>query len=139
MHFKIFTDGASKGNPGPSSIGAVIYDHHNEIVGKISENIGHGTNNQAEYEALIQGLKKVKELGCKNVSCYTDSELLTKHTLKKINVQNPVLVNKMREIRNMIDKDFDVFHIEHVSREKNQEADYLANLAHQQIENELHS
>lgn len=131
MDYTIYTDGASKGNPGPSSIGVAIYDHHHELIDKISKNIGHGTSNQAEYEALLHGLKRVKELGGKNISCFSDSQVLTNHVNKIYNVQNPYLMNKMKEIRREIE-DFELFNIQHIPRELNKEADYLANLAHQQ-------
>lgn len=131
MHLTIYSDGSAKGNPGQSSIGVVIYDHHGEVVDKIAKKIGYGTNNAAEYEAMIQGLNRAKDLGAKQVSCFSDSELMVHHCLGRKSVIQPILVDKMKNMKNLIDH-FDLFNIQHVKREYNKEADRLANMAYNQ-------
>ena len=75
MH-KIFFDGACKRNPGPTGCGAVIFDGQNNVVAEVSIFNGHGTNNQAEYSALIYALEKATELGIRKATVYGDSQLV---------------------------------------------------------------
>jgi ribonuclease HI len=85
---KIFTDGGSRGNPGPAAIGIVIKDAQNKILKKHAECIGVATNNQAEYKALIKGLEIAKELQPDEVNCYLDSELLVKQMKQEYRVKD---------------------------------------------------
>ncbi|PLT26005.1 ribonuclease HI family protein [Pseudoalteromonas sp. MelDa3] len=75
MH-KIFFDGACNPNPGPTGCGAVIFDGQNNVVAEVSIFNGHGTNNQAEYSALIYALEKAIELGIRKATVYGDSKLV---------------------------------------------------------------
>lgn len=75
MH-KIFFDGACNRNPGPTGCGAVIFDEQNNVVAEVSIFNGHGTNNQAEYSALIYALEKATELGIRKATVYGDSQLV---------------------------------------------------------------
>jgi ribonuclease HI len=138
MKATMYTDGASKGNPGPSGIGIVIYNEHNQPIVKHGELIGHGTNNHAEYVALKKGLELAKKEGVKELVCYTDSQLLANHANKKARVQKPRLVNHMIDIKQHID-DFDSVQIEHVRRHYNREADELANMEFRKrkVENQI--
>jgi ribonuclease HI len=58
----VFTDGGSRGNPGPAAIGVVISNKDEQVIKKYSDGIGKKTNNEAEYEAVIFGLQKLKQL-----------------------------------------------------------------------------
>jgi ribonuclease HI len=129
---KVFSDGAARGNPGPSSIGVVI-----EVDGtkkNYREFIGYATNNEAEYKALIFALQKVKLLfgktKSKNLSldCYLDSELVVKQLNHeyKVNEEN---IQKFFLIIWNLSIDFKDVSYSHIPREKNAEADRLANLA----------
>ena len=129
---KIFSDGAARGNPGPSSIGAVI-----DIDGKkktYREFIGYATNNEAEYKALIFALRKVKLLfgktKSKNLSldCYLVSELVVKQLNHqyKVNEEN---IQKFFLLVWNLTIDFKDVRFSHIPRTKNAEADRLANLA----------
>jgi len=93
--YSIYIDGASRGNPGPSGIGAVIYDGKDEIK-KIYKYIGEGTNNEAEYEALILALKEAIDLKYFSVKVFSDSELL----VKQINGDYRVLDSKLEKLFN---------------------------------------
>jgi len=93
-------DGACYPNPGNMAIGIVIYKD-GKLFKKISEAIGYGTNNIAEYKALIRGLEEVKEINPKRVDIYCDSQLLVKQLNKKYKVKNKGIIplfNRVEEI-----------------------------------------
>lgn len=124
----IYTDGASKGNPGPSGIGVVIVDDNNKIIKEINEFIGVTTNNVAEYMALITGLKNAIDLGIKNVKLRSDSELLVKQINEEYKVRNEKLIPLFYQVKDLLNI-FDYWEIKHIQREENQLADKLSNIA----------
>lgn len=124
----LYCDGASKGNPGPAAIGAVLYNEDGSAASQISKAIGNTTNNVAEYKALIAGLQKAHELGIENLSVFMDSELAVKQIKGIYKVKNAGLKPLYQEAKALIMK-FDSFEIGHVLRDKNKEADRLANEA----------
>lgn len=77
MKLSLFTDGGSRGNPGPAAIGVVIYKG-SKIVKTRAYTIGEKTNNMAEYHAVIDGLETCKGLGATEVDCYSDSQLIVR-------------------------------------------------------------
>ncbi len=96
----IKVDGACYPNPGNMAIGIVIYKD-GELFKKISEAIGYGTNNIAEYKALIRGLEEVKEINPERIDIYCDSQLLVKQLNKKYKVKNKGIIplfNRVEEI-----------------------------------------
>jgi len=121
-------DGASRGNPGPSAIGVVIRDENRRVIARISRRIGEATNNQAEYTALIEGLKKALELGAREVEIFSDSELLVNQLLGKYKIKNTGLKLLYSEVVKLVGF-LESFKISLVPREQNQEADSLANQA----------
>ncbi|EPG67411.1 ribonuclease HI family protein [Leptospira wolffii] len=125
--FRIYCDGASKGNPGPSSIGVSILDGEEEIH-TISERIPDGTNNTAEWAALEAGLKYCLDAGATEVHAFLDSELVVKQFRGEYKVKSPHLQIAKDKIRALSSK-LKSFRIEHVPREKNKRADKLANMA----------
>lgn len=125
---KLYTDGGARGNPGPAGIGVVLKDKGNKIVAEISEYIGKATNNQAEYEALIAGLKKAKEIGVEEVECYLDSELVVKQMNREYKVKDKNLATLFVKVWNLA-LGFKKITFQHVPREKNREADKLVNEA----------
>lgn len=126
--FQLFTDGAARGNPGPASIGAVLKSPSGENVAEISEYLGETTNNQAEYRALLAGLRKALELAVKKIDVFLDSELVVKQLHGQYKVKHPDLIPLFEEVKSLLRK-FSVIQVSHVRREKNKEADKLANLA----------
>ena len=122
------TDGASRGNPGPAAIGVVIKTAGGRKVASISEGIGHTTNNQAEYRAVIAALEKVLALDATAVTLKVDSELVVKQIRGLYRVKSPELQPLFRTVTALIRR-FDRFAVEYVPREKNREADALANQA----------
>jgi len=128
----IFTDGGSRGNPGPAGAGAVVYENETE-VGVVSEFLGVHTNNYAEYEALILALqcaqKNVSDLEKKKVVVHMDSELIVRQMKGEYKVKNPTLKIKYAEVHALIKKHFPNISFTHVRRELNERADELANHA----------
>mgnify|MGYP001183900514 CR=1 FL=1 len=121
----LYADGASRSNPGPAGIGVVIYKKGEEIH-TISEYIGKATNNEAEYLALIKGLKYLimeKEL---SVNCYLDSKLVIEQAQGSYRVKAENLIPLNLELKSLISQ-FHTIRFEHVPREKNKRADQLAN------------
>ncbi len=124
----IFTDGGARGNPGPAGIGAVIYDADKKLVAEISEYLGVATNNQAEYRALIAALQKAAALKAEELDCYLDSELVVKQLKREYKVKNKDLAPLFLTIHNL-SLNFKKISYTHIPRERNQEADRLANEA----------
>jgi len=124
----INTDGASRGNPGPSAIGITIKDENRELLASISKGIGKTTNNQAEYSAVITALEKAIALGVSGVELRSDSELLVRQINGRYRVKSVALkplYARVVELRNR----FEHFTVKHIPREQNKEADALANAA----------
>ncbi len=121
-------DGASRGNPGPAAIGVTLKDGNNRLITGISQRIGITTNNQAEYRALIAGLKKAIELGARKVSVKSDSELMVKQLLGLYRVKKEELKPLNKEVRQLAGG-LESFEIVSIPREQNREADKLANKA----------
>ncbi len=124
----IFTDGGARGNPGPGGIGVVIYDENRKKIAEISQHIGHSTNNQAEYKAVIAAMKKAKELGGQELEFYLDSELIVKQLKREYKVKNGELAPLFLQIYNL-EIGFKKVSFCHIPRERNKEADALANKA----------
>jgi ribonuclease HI len=120
-------DGASKGNPGLAGTGMVIYKN-NEEVWSSCKYIGHKTNNQAEYSALIFGLKGALELGIKSLSVYGDSLLVINQITGLYKVKSDSLLELHKEAVEL-KTHFDYIEFNHVYRENNKRADGLSNLA----------
>jgi ribonuclease HI len=127
----VYADGGSRGNPGPSAIGAVVLDASTSPparLASVSERIGVTTNNVAEYQALIAGLEKAQELGARRVSVRADSKLVIEQLAGRWRVKKPHLVPLHREARALL-AGFDEFDLAHVPRAQNAEADALVNAA----------
>jgi ribonuclease HI len=124
----IYTDGGARGNPGPAGIGAVVYDGEMKKLAEVSEYIGRATNNQAEYKAVIAAFKKVEEYRPVEILFFLDSELVVKQLKGEYRVRNADLAPLFVKIHNNIIKYKKVV-FTHVRREKNKEADLLANKA----------
>jgi ribonuclease HI len=124
----IHSDGGARGNPGPAGIGAVLNEENGIVIAEISKYIGETTNNQAEYQALIAGLEKAKELKAEELDCYLDSELVVKQLNREYKVKNAELAPLFLKVHNL-SLSFKKIKFIHVRREFNKEADKLANEA----------
>jgi ribonuclease HI len=124
----LFVDGASRGNPGPASIGCSFVNEAGDEIASISEVIGSVTNNIAEYTALLFGLEKAIKDGISHIQVKADSELMVKQMKGEYKVKNEGLKNLFVQTL-ALSKQFKSFSIQHVRREQNSRADELANLA----------
>ncbi|MBI5079584.1 ribonuclease HI family protein [Candidatus Wolfebacteria bacterium] len=122
----IFTDGGSRGNPGPSAIGVVFTDDNGRVLKEYSRHLGKATNNQAEYEAVVFALEKAKLLKYKNIELRIDSELIGRQLLGKYKIKDPDLQPLFLKVWNLR-IDFDNVDIKIIPREQNREADKLVN------------
>lgn len=93
-----YTDGASRGNPGPSAY-AVILVQENTIICEETGYLGEGTNNTAEYEAMIHGLRKAVTLTQGEVSCYSDSELVIRQLTGRYAIRKEHLQDLAKQVR----------------------------------------
>ncbi len=121
-------DGGARGNPGPAGYGVVIEDEMGRSVTDLSEYLGNQTNNYAEYSGLLAALNYVTKYGFKALKVFSDSELMVKQIRGEYKVNHPVLKELHGKALRLID-DLEAFEINHVLREKNREADRLANRA----------
>ena len=121
MKLEIFTDGGCSGNPGPAAIGVVI-KQGGRTVKTLSRAIGQGTNNIAEYTALIFALQEALILKADEVSVNTDSELMCKQVCGKYAVKHENIKPLFGQVKHLVGG-FRSFQIAHVPREQNSEAD----------------
>ncbi|MEO6197680.1 MAG: ribonuclease HI family protein [Dehalococcoidia bacterium] len=124
----VYADGASRGNPGPASIGAVVYDEAGDEVQTVSQRIGRGTNNEAEYKAAIAGLESALALGGGDLELRMDSELVIRQLQGRYKVRNERLRPLFNRLSELL-RQFSSFQMESIPRAKNSRADELANLA----------
>ncbi len=128
MALILHIDGGARGNPGPAGAGVVITNDLGDSLHEAGYFLGKQTNNSAEYQALILGLRRALRLRDGAITIYSDSELLVKQMTGQYRVKSPQLAELMGEAQSLLLK-FDGWVIRHVRREKNRDADRLANLA----------
>jgi probable phosphoglycerate mutase len=121
-------DGGARGNPGPAGFGVYIQNSKHEVIGEISEFLGRQTNNYAEYSALLAALEYAIDHGHSVLHVVSDSELLVKQIRGEYKVKSPDLKQLYDRAQALIPK-LEHFEIRHVLRERNQNADRLANAA----------
>ena len=123
---KLFTDGGSRGNPGPSAIGYAIYDLDDTLLHKDSKYLGITTNNQAEYQGLKVGLEKCRSLNVREVQVYMDSLLVVNQMKGIYKVKNRDLWPIHESLKILI-PEFGKVSFNHVPRELNKLADSMVN------------
>ena len=138
IHACMYTDGASRGNPGAASCGGVIYlakdklkpeaDATAEPIHSFNTTIGIATNNEAEYKGLIQGLEAACEMGVTHVKAYADSELMCKQVNGQYQVRHPKITPLHARCAVLISQ-LQQFTITHIRRRYNKQADHLCNVA----------
>jgi ribonuclease HI len=127
MTILAYTDGASRGNPGESGVGIVLKDELGNIIASQYGYIGKTTNNVAEYTALAACLKLAQTTECSQLVVHSDSELMVRQLNGQYKVKDAGLKKHFRHIQNILGASPFQFKIRHIPREKNQEADELAN------------
>ncbi|PIQ69329.1 MAG: hypothetical protein COY22_01320 [Candidatus Tagabacteria bacterium CG_4_10_14_0_2_um_filter_40_13] len=135
----VYTDGGSRGNPGPAAIGVVICDEKGNAIKKYSKSIGIRTNNEAEYEAVIFALGKMKQLFGKekvqdiDIEIRMDSELVARQLSGLYKIEEEKLFPLFIKIWNL-KMDFGNISFVEIPREKNTEADRILN---EELDNKL--
>jgi len=127
-----YTDGGSRGNPGPAAIGIQIQDKSGKILKEVSDFLGNATNNFAEYQAVMVALDTIKRLYGKKTKemafeLRMDSELVKKQLNGEYQIKEPGLVPLFIEIHNQRVSSFPHLTFTHVPREQNKGADRLVN------------
>ena len=128
----VYTDGGSRGNPGPAAVGIVVKDAGGKILKTHAVSIGERTNNEAEYEAVLIALKKLKQwFGKAKLAAYAiefrmDSELVVRQLRGEYKVSEERLFGLFMAIHNF-QVEFGSLEFVHVPRERNREADHLLN------------
>jgi ribonuclease HI len=128
LNLTVFIDGASKGNPGRAAAGVCVTDRGGKRLVALGRYLGNKTNNEAEYWALLIGIREARRLGGARVRVYTDSELIARQVKGLYRVKDLKLKPLHKAVLQNV-KGFSSFEIESIPREQNQEADRLANEA----------
>lgn len=123
---KLFTDGGSRGNPGPAATGVVLLDMEDNVVKKSSNYLGETTNNQAEYRALLEGLELAESLGVKELYIFMDSELIVKQVQGIYKIKNADLKPHYDRVQSLAGN-FQKISFTHVPRAMNKLADEMVN------------
>jgi ribonuclease HI len=124
----VYTDGASRDNPGQSGAGVAIEDAAGKPVAQAWRYLGEATNNQAEYEALCLGLELAASLGARRIAVRADSELIVRQMRGEYRVRHQGLRPLFARASGLAAR-FEAVSYEHVPRERNRVADHLANRA----------
>lgn len=134
MKIVIYTDGGARGNPGPAAIGIIISDSKGAVIKKYSQYLGQTTNNQAEYQAVIFALKKIKALFGKKkakemeIEIRMDSDLISQQLNHQYKIKEKDLQLLFLKVWNLM-LDFGKCEFKYIPREENKEADKLVNQA----------
>jgi len=126
--WQLFTDGASKGNPGLAGAGWMLINQRDSLLIKDLQFLGEATNNEAEYQALILGLKNALSCGAQEIRIHLDSDLVVRQINGLYRVKNPRLAIFFHQVRDLL-SNFVKYAIIHIPREENREADRMANEA----------
>ena len=127
-YLKIYFDGGSRGNPGPSAIGAVVYDQDDKKVGQVSEYIGKHTNNVAEYMSLEKVLEYISRFETAKLILFTDSKLVHNQVKKIWKIKDKKILDIYLRLNKRLSA-YSTVDLRLVPREENKEADRLVNEA----------
>jgi ribonuclease HI len=125
---RVYSDGASRSNPGPAGVGAQAIDRHGTVVAEVSEFLGRATNNVAEYQALILILEAVRHMGYRRLKVFTDSQLMANQITGGYRVKNQGLKPLAARVKALLDEYRNV-EVQYIPRAKNTACDALANKA----------
>ncbi len=130
MKLFIYTDGASRGNPGHASFGFTISDEHGKLIHEQGEYIGITTNNVAEYTAVLRAFKYLKKKFTERleIELFADSRLVVEQLSGSFKIKNPKLKLIFEQIK-ILEMEMGSIFYTHIPREKNKNADALANKA----------
>ncbi len=125
---RVFSDGASRGNPGPAGAGAVLVLASGEVVERLGLFLGTQTNNHAEYMGALLGLRRARALGAEEVELVADSQLLIRQLSGRYQVKSATLRPLYEEAQTLL-ASFRRHRLTHLPREENREADAMSNRA----------
>jgi ribonuclease HI len=125
---RVASDGAARGNPGPAGAGAVVFDSDGQVLERLGKFLGRQTNNVAEYQGLLLGLRRAQELGAEELEVVADSELVIRQLSGAYQVRAPALRELHTEALALL-KAFRKVKLIHVPRAQNAEADEMSNRA----------
>lgn len=125
---RVASDGAARGNPGPAGAGAVVFDEQGTVLEHLGKFLGRQTNNVAEYQGLLLGLRRARELGAEELEVVSDSELMIRQLSGVYQVRAPALRELHAEALTLL-KAFRRVKLVHVPRAENAEADEMSNRA----------
>ena len=128
MQYCVHCDGASRGNPGEAAAGVVIYDVYGAIAGRIAVRLGVLTNNQAEYHAVLAGMRLVTQLSPTKIEFRLDSELTVRQLSGEWKIKNAELRSLAKQVHDAVPPNVNL-HLIHIDRSSNAQADKLANWA----------
>lgn len=129
MRVSIYTDGAARGNPGPAAYAFIVTNEEGQMVSRKGGKLGVATNNQAEYRAVLESLKFVgSHLPPEpmQLDVFMDSKLVVQQLAGIYKIKNPILKGMAAQIK-VEEQRFNLIRYHHIPREKNKEADKLAN------------
>ena len=129
MKLKIYTDGGARNNPGPAGIGVFITDARWKPLERRHKYLGIATNNQAEYQGALHGIRRGIELGATEIELRMDSNLVVEQLSGNFKIKNPELKGIFIEIQELLSKWNGKIEYIHIRREFNEEADRLSNVA----------
>jgi ribonuclease HI len=124
----LFADGAARGNPGPAGAGAVLLDADGHVLAELTRNLGHATNNVAEYTALIIGLEEARRRGVDDIDIRMDSKLVVEQMSGNWKIKHPNMKPLALQAGQLL-ASFAKRTIRHVPRDENVIADALSNKA----------
>jgi ribonuclease HI len=125
---RVYSDGAARGNPGPAGAGAVLLDDAGNVVAELGRYLGDQTNNVAEYEGLLLGLRRALVLGASEVEVLADSQLVIRQLAGVYRVRNAGLRPLFDEAKRLLAR-FRRVELRHIPREMNGAADEMSNRA----------
>jgi ribonuclease HI len=133
MHFILYADGGSRGNPGPAGAGALVIDEEGVQVVTVSEYLGIATNNIAEYTAVLMALEGLHALlgagsSGATVEARLDSQLVVRQMNGEYKIKHPNIIPLAAKVKE-VGRNFKSLSFTHVYREDNKQADALANKA----------
>ena len=126
--WRLYCDGASRGNPGPAAAGVVLLDPEGSQQIQTGRYLGETTNNVAEYQALLLGLEEAHQRGVRKLQVFADSELMVKQLTGLYRVKSPHLLPLWRQALQALNR-LEAYTVAHVPREENRLADAAANQA----------
>jgi ribonuclease HI len=125
---RVYSDGAARGNPGPAGAGAVLLDDNGTVIAELGRFLGDQTNNFAEYQGLLLGLRRALDLGAHEVEVLADSQLVIMQLSGVYRVRNAGLRPLFEEAKRLLAR-FKRVELRHIPREMNGAADEMSNRA----------